>query len=97
MPYGRSAETDEADRTAGLLWGFAPLPKQIRLGGDFREAGYINQTEGGVLQQELITMNADLYGDVKIGRFRARTSSHASTGSESSWTTTGRGSSARGD
>jgi hypothetical protein len=71
MPYGRSAETDEADRTAGLLWGLAPLPKQLRLGGDFREAAYINQTEGGVLQQELITMNADLYGDIKIGRFRA--------------------------
>lgn len=71
MPYGRSAETEEADRTAGFLWGLAPLPKELRLGGDFREGAYINQTEGGVLQQELITMNAVLYGDIKVGRFRA--------------------------
>ena len=70
MQYGRT-ETDEADRTAGLLWGLAPLPSQLRLGGDVREAYYVNQTQGGVLQQELITMNADLYGDIKVGRFRA--------------------------
>jgi hypothetical protein len=41
------------------------------LGGDFREAFYSNKAEGAPVVQELITMRADLYGDFKIGRFRA--------------------------
>jgi hypothetical protein len=71
MQYGRNTETEEADRSAGFLWGGVPLPQLLRLGGDFREAYYVNQTQGGVSQQEFITMNADLYGDIKVGRFRA--------------------------
>src|SRR4029077_12727225 len=62
--------TEEADRTAGFLFG-APLPPEVRLGGDFREAFFSNKVEGTPLLQKFITMRLDLYGDVKIGRFRA--------------------------
>jgi hypothetical protein len=71
MRYGESGESGEADRTSGFLWGLAPLPEQMRLGTDFREAFLSNKVAGAPLQQELITMRADLYGDIKLGRFRA--------------------------
>src|SRR5580700_6713649 len=72
MRYGESTDSGEADKTSGLLFGLiAPLPDQVRLGGDFREAFYSNKTEGAPVNQEFITMRADLYGDVKVGRFRA--------------------------
>src|SRR5580692_2492064 len=70
MRYGESTDSGEADKTSGLLFGLiAPLPDQVRLGGDFREAFYSNKTEGAPVNQEFITMRADLYGDVKVGRF----------------------------
>ena len=69
MRYGSTSE--EADRTAGLLWGIAPLPEQLRLGGDFREAYFSNKVEGVPVQQQFLTMRADVYGDIKVGRFRA--------------------------
>jgi hypothetical protein len=71
MHYGGEAETGEADHTMGLLWGLVQPPDSLRLGGDFREAYLSNQVEGAPLQQEFITMRADLYGDVRFGRFRA--------------------------
>jgi hypothetical protein len=72
MRYGESTDTGEADRTSGLLWGLvAPLPTELRFGGDFREAYYSNKVDGVPAQSEFITMRADLYGDVKVGRFRA--------------------------
>lgn len=70
MRYGETSETGEADRTSQFM-GFVPLPEQTRLGGDFREAFFSNQVEDAPIQQQLITMRADLYGDFKIGRFRA--------------------------
>jgi hypothetical protein len=71
MRYGHGSESGEADRTAGFAFGLAPLPEQLRLGGDFREAFFSNQVEGTALQQELITMRADGFGDLKVGRLRA--------------------------
>jgi len=71
MRYGEGTESGEADRTSGFLAGLVPLPEAVRLGGDFREAYFSNQVEGAPLQQQFITMRADLYGDVKLGRFRA--------------------------
>jgi hypothetical protein len=71
MRYGESSESGEADRTNGFLWGVAQLPDEVRLGGDFREGFLSNQVEGAALQQQLITMRADLTADIKIKRFRA--------------------------
>jgi hypothetical protein len=71
MRYGATSETGEADKSSGFLWGLVPLPGQARLGGDFREAFFSNQVENAPIQQQFITMRADLYGDFKIGRFRA--------------------------
>ena len=73
MRYG-AADNGEADRTSGFLWGFAPLPDGLRLGGDFREAFLSNQVEGAPLQQQWITMRADVYGDLKLDKFRATAS-----------------------
>jgi hypothetical protein len=74
MHYGADAGSDEADRSMAFLWGAVPLPDSVRLGGDFREGFFSNQVEGATLQQELITMRADLYGDVRFGRLRAAAS-----------------------
>jgi hypothetical protein len=72
MRYGESSDSGEADRTAAFLGGIlVPLPEQLRLGGDFREAYFSNQVANAPVQQEFITMRADLTADVKIGRFRA--------------------------
>jgi hypothetical protein len=71
MRYGENSDTFEADRTAGFLFGLAALPQQLRLGGDFREAYFSNQAEQSPVQQQFITMRADLYGDIKVGRLRA--------------------------
>ncbi|MGO9833235.1 MAG: hypothetical protein ACLP1X_03380 [Polyangiaceae bacterium] len=70
MRYGESSDSGEADRTSQFL-GFVPLPEQARLGGDFREGFLSTQASGAPLQQQWITMRADLYGDFKFGRFRA--------------------------
>jgi hypothetical protein len=53
------------------LWGLAPLPEQLRLGGDFREAYVSTQVERAPIDQRFITMRADLFGDLKFGHFRA--------------------------
>lgn len=71
MRYTGASETGEADTTAGFLWGALPLPEQLRLEGDLREAYFVNQAQGAPLLTQLITMRADMTGDVKIGRFRA--------------------------
>ena len=71
MRYGEAEGDGEADRSAGFLWGLVKMPEPLRLGGDFREGFFSNQAEGAPLTQELITMRADLYGDIKVGRFRA--------------------------
>jgi hypothetical protein len=71
MRYGKTSETGEADRTAGFLGGVLPLPEQVRLGGDFREAFFSNEVEAAPIVQKFLTMRADLYGDFKVGRLRA--------------------------
>jgi hypothetical protein len=71
MRYGEGGEDAEAGGTKEFLWGLVPMPDSLRLGGDFREGYLSNQVEGAPLQQEFITMRADLYGDAKFGRFRA--------------------------
>jgi hypothetical protein len=68
MRYGE-ADSGEADKTSGFLGG-VPLPAEIRLGGDFREAYFSNQVAGAPVLQEFITMRADLTADVKLGRLR---------------------------
>ena len=47
------------------------MPESLRVGGDFREAYFSNQVESAPVQQQFITMRADLYADIKVGRFRA--------------------------
>jgi hypothetical protein len=71
MRYGEGTDSGEADRTSGFLGGLVPLPEQLRIGGDFREAYFSNQVENAPVVQKFITMRADLYGDIKVGRFRA--------------------------
>src|ERR1019366_2007728 len=70
MRYGQTSESGEADKTSGFLAGLVPLPEQVRLGGDFREAFLSNQVESSPVQQQFITMRADLTADIKLGRFR---------------------------
>jgi hypothetical protein len=69
MRYGSTAE--EASKLAGFLWGEVRPPEQLRVGGDFREGFLSSQAENAPLVQQLITMQADVYADVKLSRFRA--------------------------
>jgi hypothetical protein len=70
MRYGQTSESGEADRSAALLWAI-PMPEEVRVGGDFREAFLSNHVDPSPVQQQFITMRADVYGDIKVGRFRA--------------------------
>ncbi len=73
MRYGEGSR-QRARRTArpASSSGWRRLPEQLRLGGDFREAYFSNQVESSRRsQQQFITMRADLYADIEVGRFRA--------------------------
>ena len=67
--YGETSE--EASPLAGLAWGTMQTSDALRLGADFREAWFTEHPDGAPSNQSLITMQADLFGDIKIGRFRA--------------------------
>ncbi|HVW23782.1 MAG TPA: hypothetical protein VHC69_00330 [Polyangiaceae bacterium] len=69
--YGASSEEEEPSRAAGLLWGAVDLPENLRFGGDVREALLATKVDGAPTNTQQILMRADLYGDVKFGRFRA--------------------------
>jgi hypothetical protein len=62
--------SEEASPAAGLLWGAVNLPDDVRLGGDFREGYLSSKGENGPVNRRLITMRADLYGDIKLWRLR---------------------------
>jgi hypothetical protein len=66
--YGNTSE--EASQLAGFAWGQIQPADSVRLGGGFREA-FFDLNVGGAPSNRLITMQADLFGDFKIGRFRA--------------------------
>jgi hypothetical protein len=67
--FGQAGE--EASPLAGLAWGQIQTSDALRLGGDFREAFFSENPDQAPSSQRLITMQADLFGDIKIGRFRA--------------------------
>jgi len=62
--------SEEASPAAGFLWGAITLPDELRLGGDLREGYLIAKSDVGPVTQRTILMRADLYGDIKLGRFR---------------------------
>jgi hypothetical protein len=81
-PYGRAqgelllatrygAPSEEASRASGFLWGGLEPPEQLRLGGDVREAWLDARADRGPGTRRFLTMRADLYADVKLGRLRA--------------------------
>jgi hypothetical protein len=67
--FGEASE--EASSLAGFAWGQVHTSDALRLGGDFREAFFSVHPDGTPPTQRLITMQADLFGDLKVGRFRA--------------------------
>jgi hypothetical protein len=67
--YGDTSE--EASALAWLAWGTVHTDDALRLGGDFREAWFSLHPDGAPSDQRFITMQADLFGDFKVGRFRA--------------------------
>jgi hypothetical protein len=67
--YGEKSE--EASPLAGLAWGQIQTSDAVRLGGDFREAFFSLKPDTAPATQRLITMQADLFGDLKLGHFRA--------------------------
>jgi hypothetical protein len=72
-----SAEADsstEAAQSAGFLWGAIDLPEALRLGGDLRGAILSSKQDQGALSQRYILMRSDLFGDLKLGGFRAAAS-----------------------
>jgi hypothetical protein len=77
--YGEASE--EASPLSGLAWGQLQTSDAIRLGGDFREALFSLKGEGVPRANRFITMQADVFADVKVGHFRAEgTIGYAPTG-----------------
>jgi hypothetical protein len=70
--YG--AESEEASSAVGFLWGAVALPDEVRLGADFRQAYVSTKLEDAPLNRRYLFMRQDVFGDVKIGRFRAAAS-----------------------
>src|SRR3974390_2298777 len=88
-PYGRAqgeilmqthytpapnGEEQEASPLAGLAWGQIQTSDALRLGGDFREAFLSVKPDGASSTSQFITMQADLFGDIKVNHFRAEAS-----------------------
>jgi len=63
--------TGEASPLGGFLWGAVPLPDALHLGGGVREAWMSLKMEGAPVQQQWITMQADVSASLKLQRFRA--------------------------
>jgi hypothetical protein len=70
--YGETSE--EASPLAGLAWGQIQTSDALRLGGDFREAFFSMKPDGATSTSQFLTMQADLFGDVKVNHFRAEAS-----------------------
>ncbi len=66
--YGASAE--EASALSGTAWGQIQTSDNVRLGGDFREAFFTMKPDQGPSTTQFITMQAELFADVKVDRFR---------------------------
>jgi hypothetical protein len=71
--YGNSGNED-VPRAGMFLFGAFDLPESILLGGDVRALHLTTQPEGAPRAQELIWMQADLEGEVRVGRVRANAS-----------------------
>ena len=80
-PYGRAqgellmqdrygATDEEASALSGTAWGQIQTSDNVRLGGDFREAFFTTKPDEGPSTTQFITMQADLFADVKIDHFR---------------------------
>ncbi len=66
--YGANA--DEPSNTSKFLFGIAPVPEGVRLGGDVRAALLRVKPEGAPAMSRAILMRADGYADVVLGRLR---------------------------
>jgi hypothetical protein len=79
MAYGE--KSDEASALSGLAWGQIQTSDAVRAGGDFREAYFSLKPDSAPRDNRFITMQADVFADVKLGHFRAEaTLGYAPTG-----------------
>ena len=78
--YTKRAEDAEPGKMKDFLWGLIPLPEEtLLLGGDVRDMFLTTRqkSEGAsaaITDTRLIQMQADLTGQVTVGRFRANAS-----------------------
>jgi hypothetical protein len=65
---------DKHDALGGFLFGAVPLPDSVLLGGDVRYFRYSVKAGDAPVQSNHFFMQADLTGQVTVGRFRANAS-----------------------
>ncbi|HEY6881878.1 MAG TPA: hypothetical protein VI299_27810 [Polyangiales bacterium] len=65
MPWRRDDAPRDTKKPSGFLWGLWDTPRWLLLGGALRLAGFYQN------DLRVFPMQADLYGQVKFGRFRA--------------------------
>jgi len=72
--YSHRSESEDPGKTGDFLLGAFPLPESVLLGGDVRALEMYIKPQNGPSLTRTIFMQADLEGQVAIGRFRANAS-----------------------
>jgi hypothetical protein len=68
-PYGKKVE--EPGKIADFMFGIVPLPEALLLGGDVRPFYLSVKPKGAPAQNRFLWMQADLQGQLTVGRVRA--------------------------
>jgi hypothetical protein len=85
--YTKWAEDQEPGKTGDFLFG-VPLPQSLLLGGDYRGMYMHSSMAGAPSTDKLIQMQADLQGQVTVGKFRVNGSvGYDHNGAEAAWVT----------
>ena len=71
MHYTRRSDSEDPGKTGDFLFGALPLPESVLLGGDIRALELYIKPQAGPSLSRTILMQADLQGQIALGRFRA--------------------------
>jgi hypothetical protein len=86
--YTKRGEDEDPGTIGNFLFG-VPLPESLLLGGDYRGMYMSNHVSGAPTLNQFIQMQADLEGQVTVGRFRVNGSlGYDHTGAQAAWLTT---------
>jgi hypothetical protein len=86
--YGTHSDDEDPGKVGDFLFG-VPLPEQLLLGGDYRGAYFHNAVAGAPATDQFLQMQADVEGQLTLGRFRMNGSlGYDRNGADAAWVTT---------